>query len=553
MAMSAAFSPDGKRVAIGGARWGLVLRDVETGKEVRRLSPQGGVYGIAFSPDGKTLATASPGGAIRLWDAATGKLLPASVDPDVQSVDYLRFSAEGKRLFGSSGVCLIWDPSTGRELRRLADPKPWDFKHATDQHTLALSPDESLLAAARPEEGVALFDAATGKQRHVLKGGDRWVYRLAFTPDSRQLVTSGDDKKLRVWDVARGRELRAWNERGGYTACLAISADGRWLASAPVLYRVNKYEVTLWDLATGAEKRRFFMTREFPSALAFSPDGRFLAAAGGGGESNPGEVRVWDVRVGEEHRRLEGRFGRVNSVAFSPDGRTLATGGVDGLLLLWELASGRRRHRFIGHEGGVLSLAFSLHGRRLSASSVDAPVYVWDVAGTLEPRPRHLSNAELQRGWIALAGKNAEKAFQAIRRLAAAPQQSLPFLREHLKSVPSADRKRVRQLVDMLDSADFPTRQKATEELEKQADVAASTLRQILTKEKPSLEVRRRLQHILEGIDTNPETLRAVRTVEVLELIATPDAVRLIDQLAHGAADARLTREAVAARRRLRK
>ncbi|HTU88542.1 MAG TPA: sigma-70 family RNA polymerase sigma factor, partial [Gemmataceae bacterium] len=91
-AMSAAFSPDGKRVAIGGARWGLVLRDVETGQEIRRLSPQGGVAGIAFSPDGKTMATASPHGAIRLWDAATGQLLPASADADVQSVDHLCFS-----------------------------------------------------------------------------------------------------------------------------------------------------------------------------------------------------------------------------------------------------------------------------------------------------------------------------------------------------------------------------------------------------------------------------------------------------------------------------
>jgi RNA polymerase sigma factor (sigma-70 family) len=78
MAASAAFSPDGKRVAFGGSRWGLVLRDIETGKEVYRLSPQSGVFAIAFSADGKILATASPGGVIRLWDAATGKLLPAS-------------------------------------------------------------------------------------------------------------------------------------------------------------------------------------------------------------------------------------------------------------------------------------------------------------------------------------------------------------------------------------------------------------------------------------------------------------------------------------------
>jgi hypothetical protein len=157
----------------------------------------------------------------------------------------------------------------------------------------------------------------------------------------------------------------------------------------------------------------------------------------------------------------------------------------------------------------------------------------------------------VRRCWTALAGGDAVAAFQAIRRLAAAPEQTLPFLRDHLKPVPAPDEKRVWQLVDMLDSAEFPTRQKAADELEKQADTAAGMLRQILDKENPSLEVRRRLRHILENFDSNPELLRAVRAVEVLEWIGTPEAGRFIRDLANGAADARLTREAVEAKRRL--
>jgi len=103
----------------------------------------------------------------------------------------------------------------------------------------------------------------------------------------------------------------------------------------------------------------------------------------------------------------------------------------------------------------------------------------------------------------------------------------------------------------MLDSDDFSTRQKAAEELEKQADAAAGLLRQILANEKPSLEVRRRLHQILESIENKPEWLRAIRAVEVLEWLATPEAVRLLGELANGAAEARLTREASAAKQRL--
>jgi hypothetical protein len=87
--------------------------------------------------------------------------------------------------------------------------------------------------------------------------------------------------------------------------------------------------------------------------------------------------------------------------------------------------------------------------------------------------------------------------------------------------------------------------------LEKLADAAASTVRQ-MAKEPSSLYVRRTLQQILEAWETAPESLRAVRAVEVLEGIASPDALRFLGELTNGAADARLTREAAAVHRRLR-
>jgi WD40 repeat protein len=554
-AMSAAFSPDGKRVAIGGARWGMVLRDVETGKEVRRLSPQGGVAQVAFSLDGKVLATASD--AIRLWDAATGKLLPVSANPAMDSAPLLRFSSDGKRVFGhgGAGICLIWDAATGRELKRFADPQPLDFKHPSDLHRLVLSPDESLLAIVRPQEKISLRDAATGKEKHTLQGGDETWWRLLFTPDSRRLISSGNKDVVHVWDVASGRELH--HMPGSFT--LAISPDGRFLATKDA----GTMTVFVYDLTTGQETKRFTFPQAgmaagsaFLSDLAFAPDGSSLAAVGNVRDPRapqPGLIRLWDLTGSGRVHSFDSQKVRMLHVALSPDGRSLATGGFEGELILWEVSSGRQRHAFVGHEDQVISLAFSPDGRTLAASSAGAAAYVWDVAGSLQSKPRRLANDELQHCWSTLGGEDASAAFQAIRQLAAASEQTLPFLREHLKPVPVPDQKRLRQLVDMLDNADFSTRQKAVEQLEKQNDAAAGLLRQIVDKEKPSLEVRRRLQQIVESIENKPKWLRAFRAVEVLEWIRTPDAVRLLGELSNGAADARLTREAAAAKRRFQR
>ncbi|MGH7225396.1 MAG: WD40 repeat domain-containing protein, partial [Gemmataceae bacterium] len=439
-------------------------------------------------------------------------------------------------------------PHTGREIRRMATT-------ADDRRNLALSPDESLLVSGDRKGTIHLWDAATGRSVRDLKvkGQEKneEIRTSFFSPDGRRLVSRGFTGTVRVWDVASGRQLHSFaNDR--WRTALAVSPDGRWLASA--IQGNGRSEVLLWNLNTGREKPGFALPGDiFVNQMTFSPDSSLLAIAGSKGNLVPGEVSVWDVTSGQRWRLLDSPNKSVLRVAFSSDGRMLASGHADGTLFLWELASGRRRHSFHGHETAISSLTFSPDRRLLAASSFDAPIYVWDVAGTSEAKQRHLSNDELRRCWTALAGDEAAKAFQAIRRLAAVPKHTLPFLSQHLKPVPAPDRKSVRQLVDMLDSADFPTRQKATKELEKYADGAASLLRQILAKEKPSLEVRRRLQQLLEAQEHRPQALRAVRAVEVLEWIATPDAVRLIDKLAKGAAEARLTREAVAARQRRRR
>lgn len=547
--LAAGFSPDGKYVAVGCQHHDLLLFDLAAGKEVRRYPTDAYFGSIAFSPDGKALAAASGEGTVRLWETATGRVLPASADPCLDSVHGLRFSRDGRRLIGIAAMPIAWEPATGREIHR--------FSKAADHYPMALSPDESLFADASYKmfEGtIHLRDAATGKEQRALKGHEKGIWYVIFSPDGRCLASSSYDGTIRVWDVASGRQLHKLAGGGDRTMRLIFSQDGHWLASASDSRGPRgRYEVILWDLTTGGEKTRFFMAQDNSAhQLAFSPNSRLLVAVGGGRRrDDPGEVQVWDVAGQRQRLCFEGHKGRGGSVTFSPDNRTLATGDMSGELFLWELASGRRRHRFVGHESWIKSLAFSPDGRRLAASSDEAPVYVWDVAGSLESRRRHLTKEEWQNCWNALAGEDAAEAFQAIRRLAATPNQSLPFLREHLKPVPPPDRKRIRQLVEMLDSADFSTRQKAAEELEKQGDAAAGLLQEIVAKEKPSLEVRRRLRQIVEGIESKPESLRAVRAVEVLESIATPGAVRLIDELAKGAAEARLTREASAAKRRL--
>jgi RNA polymerase sigma factor (sigma-70 family) len=538
------FSPDASYVATGCQHTDLVLWDMATGREVRRFPTNGFFGSVVFSPDGMTVAAVSGEGAIRLWEVATGRVRPASADPLINAVDDLRFGTGGKALLGSTGFYIAWDPTTGQEVRRFPQVPARSWSRP-------LSPDESLLAGADLDGSIRLWDGATGKEVRRLKGHETWLVGLVFSPDGRRLFSKGADGSIHVWDVATGRQLHRLTGQNG-TMCLVASPDGRLLAVGGDIR--GPHDVILLDLSTGREKIRFTMPgRNVPGSLAFSADGRLLVAAGQGRRDEPSAVKVWDVIGRQERYSFDGGPKGVWSVAFSGDGRTLATGANDGTLSLWELAGGKQRHQFKGHECGIRSLAFSPDGRLLAASSGEAPVYVWDVAGLLQQARSKPSAAELERCWTDLAGVDAAAAFRAVRLLAAAPGPAQSILRDRLMPVEPADPQRVRRLLQDLDSSSFAVRDKATAELGQLADRAVPVLQRALAAA-PALEIRRRLEQVLSRLEAGtPEALRAMRAVEALEWMATPEARRLLTELAAGAPGARLTEEAKASLARLPK
>jgi len=133
------------------------------------------------------------------------------------------------------------------------------------------------------------------------------------------------------------------------------------------------------------------------------------------------------------------------------------------------------------------------------------------------------------------------------------PGPATALIRERLKRAELVDAKRVKQSLAELDSADFASRQTAFAELVKQADRIESRLQEALAQE-PSLEAKRRIETLLAKIAApTAENLQRWRALEALEQIATPDALRLLETLAAGEPSARLTREAMAARERLKR
>src|SRR5262249_17618810 len=219
----------------------------------------------------------------------------------------------------------------------------------------------------------------------------------------------------------------------------------------------------------------------------------------------------------------------------------------DGIVRLWEAATWTVRAEFHGHRDRVTALAFGPDGR-LFTGGLDTVVLGWDVRP-----PRDAAGGTLANAWEALANSDAKKGFQGQGRFLAGPGKAVEWIAARVPPAALPDPARVKALLADLDQDDFATRARATADLKKHWPATEAALRAFAANPS-SLEARRRAEGILREMGkaiTPPDALRALRAAEVLEWIATNEARTLLRDLAQGAPEARLTREAAAAGQRL--
>jgi hypothetical protein len=160
---------------------------------------------------------------------------------------------------------------------------------------------------------------------------------------------------------------------------------------------------------------------------------------------------------------------------------------------------------------------------------------------------------ELEHLWADLGNKDGVRAYRALWRLVAAGPPAVAFLAQRLRPAPRVEAERLAGLIADLDSDRFETRERASAELQQLGEQAEPALRKAMAA-KPSLEASRRLRALLDRVERrmlSAEQLHALRAVEVLEHIGSPEAQQVLRTLAEAAPRAVLTREAKASLERL--
>ncbi len=334
--------------------------------------PEDDAKNVSLSQDGSTLILSgaivgSAGGfrtsdwstPVRLLDAVTGRERLRIQDQKVRLSD-LRFAPDSSWLLlqDSLGGLTLWDAATGRQRAVLRPPAETrdarQFGRIDEFGGLAASPDGRLIASQRPEGGVQLWASATG-QPAVTLANAYWPFM--FTPDGSGIVTGTARTEAKLWDTATGRERFSFPCHHSPIGAAFVSQDGRRIATGLhgvlVSNRTAPTNVKLWDAHTGAEVTTVDLPHP-PDAirLGLSSNGTILAIYA---DAGPG--RLWNVSGPEPVCRDEWIGDRSLSpnllgftLAFGPSGRIVLADKGDRTLTVASSPDGtpRAKLRLLG-------------------------------------------------------------------------------------------------------------------------------------------------------------------------------------------------------------
>jgi WD40 repeat protein len=243
--------------------------------------------------------------------------------------------------------------------------------------TLQFSPDGRWLHITHraPENALpshaALWELNDGKigRKVVLE------HRCAFSPDSQLVAGARPDGSIGVYEVASGREIKCLAQ-GLRAVRVWFSPNGRELA---VTVDSSRHLVAILDLETGEEVGPGYEHEAPVNDVAWRGDGRLLGIA-----CNDQRIYIWDHAQQQLQSVLEGHAGLGLVIGFSPGSGLLISTSWDGSMLLWDPVTGRQLLRGHSHFVDIRS-----DGRQVAVIDPENRLALWEMAGELEYRTLH--------------------------------------------------------------------------------------------------------------------------------------------------------------------
>ncbi|PJF16693.1 U3 small nucleolar RNA-associated protein 15 domain-containing protein [Paramicrosporidium saccamoebae] len=242
--------------------------------------------------------------------------------------------------------------------------------------SIAFRSDGRLLAVGSSKGDILIIDATTRMVLRTLEGHRASVKGLSFLPNKTHVVSTSDDKTVRLWEISSGTEIWSSSINKDFVRCCSVSntfEDESFITGS------YDHTLTLWSVKS--PEPLLIMNHGSPvEAVCLFPDGK--TAVSGGLCS----IKFWDLSDnGRLIREVIVHHKSITGLSVTPDGKYLLSSSLDRSLKVLCLEDMTISHQF-KFPSSVMCMSMSSDLKRVAAGLSNGKTIV--LAFTTEQKGR---------------------------------------------------------------------------------------------------------------------------------------------------------------------